>query len=125
MLSIKDYESKKHIDLLYYDKEENSLVKKFFKCKTRKCSEIRKELLKEEKNVNKEIKKKCAKKSNNIMAEAYCADNLYNKKYKPLFNKYTKCGEKNCAKERKTLKKYTDKRMRNIQKDLQVTNKKN
>jgi len=118
-----DFNSRASIDLLSLDKEENRLLTKFTQCKTRKCSKIRKELLKEEKNVNKEIKKKCGKKSNNIMAEAYCADNLYKKKYKPLFNKYTKCGEKKCAKERKTLKKYTDKRMRNIQKDLQVTKK--
>ena len=125
MLLIKDYESKKHIDHLYPDKEENRLAKKYFKCKTRKCSKIRKELFKEEQIVNEEIKKKCGTKLN-TMANIYCADNLYNKsKYRLLYDKYAKCGEKKCAKERKTLKKYSDKLGRNIRKDIQATNKKN
>ena len=89
-------------------KEEARLLKKLNKCKTRKCFKINKERIKEKKSFDKEQDKKCPQKSPNAFYD--CSEDFYNKsKYKKLFDKYVKCGEKKCSKEKKTLKNLRDK----------------
>ena len=85
-----------------YNKEEARLVKKLNKCKTRKCAKINKEQIKEKKMFVKDQDKKCPQKSSNAFYN--CSVDFYDKsKYKTIFDKNVKCGEKKCSKEKKTL----------------------
>jgi len=81
--------------------EEIKLLTKLAKCRTRKCSKIDKQLLKERKILDKEQGKKCSQKT------LKCSLDIYKKsKYKTLFDKFVSCGEEKCYKERKNLTKY-------------------
>jgi hypothetical protein len=85
------------------NKEEDKLLEKFNKCKTRKCAKLNKERMKEVETFQKEQDKSCPQKSPNTFYE--CSTRFYKKSvYKRLFDKFVECGKKKCAKERKTLK---------------------
>lgn len=89
---------------IHFDKKETRLLKKLDRCKTRKCSKLNKKLIKSGIKFYKEQDKKCPQKSANAFYK--CSVDFYNKsKYKTIFDKYVKCGQKKCSKERKTLKK--------------------
>lgn len=91
-----------------FNKEESQLLKKLNNCKTRKCAKLNKEKIKEMQTYDKEQDKKCPQKSANAFYK--CSVDFYNKsKYKTIFDKYVKCGQKKCSKERKTLKKLREK----------------
>jgi len=86
-----------------FTKKEEQLVKKFNKCKTRKCAKLNKEAIKEGKIFDKEQDKACPQKSREAFYN--CSVGFYDKsKYKTLVKKFSKCGAKKCSKERKTLK---------------------
>jgi hypothetical protein len=105
---MKNITSKSFIKNIVFDKKENHLLKKLNQCKTRKCSKINKEYIKENKIFTKEQNKKCRQKSDKAFYD--CSDIFYeNSKNKILFDKFIKCGEEKCAKEKKTLKKYREK----------------
>ena len=98
----------KDISTLINTKEEDRLLKKRNKCITRKCVKINKKRIKEKKSFDKEQDKKCTQKSPYAFYD--CSEDFYNKsKYKTLFDKYVKCGEKKCSKENKTLKNLREK----------------
>ena len=96
------------INTISFDKKENILLKKLSRCKTRKCSKINKEHIKEGKIFEKIQAKKCPQKSAKEFMN--CASELYdNSKFKILYDKFVKCSMKKCSKESKTLKKYQKK----------------
>jgi len=108
---------KSWINLVTFDKKESKLLKKFHKCKTRKCSKINKELAKENKTFYKEQDKQCPQKSSKTFYN--CSVDFYEKsKYKKLHDEFVSCSEKKCSKERKTLKKYQKKLEKNIKKNI-------
>ena len=108
---------KSQINFLAFDKKEGKLLTNLSQCRTRKCSKINKEMLKERKILDKEQKKKCNQKS--LKKSMHCLLDIYNKsKYKTIFDKFVSCGEKKCSKERKTLKKYQKKLQKNIEKNM-------
>jgi hypothetical protein len=105
------------INFIAFDKKESKLLTNLAQCRTRKCSKINKEKLKERKILDKEQDKQCPQ--NSSKAFYNCSVDIYNKsKYKTLFNKFVSCGEKKCSKERKTLKKYQKKLRKNIKKNM-------
>ena len=98
-------------------KEEWLLIEKIAKCKTRKCAKLNKKREKEEKIFLKEQDIACPQKSDDEFYD--CSVGFYEKsKYKKLYDKFTKCGERKCSKERKTLKKLRDKQEYNFIKSL-------
>lgn len=108
---------KSQINFLAFDKKEGKLLTNLSQCRTRKCSKINKEMLKERKILDKEQDKQCPQKL--YKAFYNCSVDIYNKsKYKTIFDKFVSCGEKKCSKERKTLKKYQKKLEKNIKKNM-------
>jgi hypothetical protein len=104
---IKDITSTSYIDTIFFDKKENRLVKKLTRCKTRKCSKINKERMKENKIYENGLEKQCTDKDIKLWSECLKDyDNKYGSKNKILYNKFVKCGNEKCSKEYKTLKKY-------------------
>ena len=102
--SLKSFNYNKFFNYVSFNEEERRLLKKYHKCKTRKCSKINKEQIKEEINYVKELEKKCPQKSSNAFYN--CGIDFYNKsKFKKLFDKYVKCGTRKCSKEEKALRK--------------------
>ena len=85
--------------IVKHNKKLDILLKKFFissnayeKCKTRKCSKIKKDLIKERVIFGKEQKKACPQKSSDAFYN--CAVGFYNNsKYKILNDSYDKCGK--------------------------------
>ena len=99
------------------DKKNNKLIKNLATCKTKKCSKIDNERAKEFKIFEKEQDKKCPQKSSKAFYD--CSEIFYmNSKYKVLFDKFNKCGEEKCSKEKKSLKKYHEKNLKNIMKNF-------
>jgi hypothetical protein len=88
--------------IIKHNKEEDKLLEKINKCKTRKCADLDKERMKEQETFQKEQDKSCPQKSPNAFYE--CSTRFYEKsKYKRLFDKFVECGKNKCAKERRTL----------------------
>ena len=88
-------------------KKEEPLLKKLNNCKTRKCKKYNKQKLIEQKHFNKEQDIQCQQKSNE---EYYnCSEIFYNNSnYKKIFDKWVKCADKKCVKEKNELNKFRD-----------------
>jgi len=98
--------------IVKHNKKLDILLKKFFissnayeKCKTRKCSKIKKDLIKERVIFGKEQNKACPQKSSDAFYK--CSIGFYNNSnLKTLSENYEKCGKKKCSKEFKKMRKY-------------------
>ena len=94
-------------------KKVNNASNTYHNCKTRKCSKIEKERLKEYVIFEKEQNKACPQKSSDAFYK--CSIGFYNNsKYKTLSNKYDKCGQNKCPKEFKNYKKASKKMVRAV-----------
>jgi len=103
---VKDITSASFINSVSFDKKENKLLKKLTSCKTRKCSKINKERVKECAIFQKDLEKKCNQKDFKEYYKCYKKVNKAGSKCVALSKETSKCGEERCSKERKTLKKY-------------------
>ena len=87
--------------------KEEPLLKKLNNCKTRKCKKYNKQKLIEQKHFEKEQDIQCQQKSDE---EYYnCSKIFYdNSNYKKIFDKWVKCTDKKCVKEKNELNKFRD-----------------
>lgn len=86
-----------------YNKQETLLLKKFNKCKTRRCSDIIKKRNNVEKLFEKEQAIKCPQKSPKKFYN--CSSKFYEgSKLQKLSNDLVKCSNKKCSKLKKKLK---------------------
>ena len=90
--------SNSYINHITFDKRKNKLLKQLTRCRTRKCSKVTKEFVKENQNFENELDKTC----NNTNFK--CLDTFtktHGAKSRKLYTKFMKCSKEKCAKETK------------------------
>ena len=89
------------------EKREDKQLNKLNKCKETKCSEIYKQKKEESKKFGKEQDKVCNQKNSYKYYD--CTEKFYkNSRLEELANKFRKCGNLTCTKEKKVLHKIRD-----------------
>ncbi len=95
--------SSSYINRMSFDKKEKNLFTQLTRCRTRKCSKLSKDFVKENKIFENQIDKTCP----NISFK--CVKNVTKKhgvKSKMLYTRFIKCGKEKCSKEVNMWKKY-------------------
>lgn len=93
--------SNSYINHISFNKKEKKLLKQLTRCRTRKCSKLSKDFVKENKIFETELDKKC----DNTNFD--CLDKFTKKhgvKSRKLYTKFMKCFKEKCAKETKLWK---------------------
>lgn len=93
--------SNSYINHITFDKKEKKLLKQLTRCRTRKCSKVTKEFIKENQIFENELDKTC----HNTNFD--CLDKFTKKhgaKSRKLYTKFMKCSKEKCAKETKMWK---------------------
>jgi len=111
--------SQSFINKIASNKKEKKLMKQYVKCKTRKCSKISKEYLKENKIFENRLEKDCP---NDINFECLTKfDKKHGGKTRKLLKKLKKCADDKCSKENKMWKNYKEILDRNFKKDINAS----